>query len=132
MAGRIGGRLGGILGLCILIEDHQEAIEYDLICRGLRLPQLGSRKLSWRDLLIIVRFSGPDTALFRSKHGEQWSITDQLLAAVANALHGANWQRGGGKGTRPKPIIPPSEKVSQTFGRDPIPIRHFDEWWDKN
>lgn len=30
-----------------------------------------------------------------------------LLALIADLLAGANWQRGGGKGQRPKPIPRP-------------------------
>lgn len=70
--------------------------------------------------------------MFRSQYGDMWSITEQLLAVVANALHVANWQRAG-KGTKPKPILPPqAKKESQTFGRDPIPISQFDDWWNAN
>lgn len=37
----------------------------------------------------------------------EWSVTDHLLAAIAFHVAAANWQRGGGKGRRPKPIKPP-------------------------
>lgn len=36
-----------------------------------------------------------------------WSLTDQLLAATLDTLRGANWQRSGGKGAKPKPIPRP-------------------------
>lgn len=36
-----------------------------------------------------------------------WTTTDWLLAGVIDVLHGANWQRGGGKGTRPRPFPRP-------------------------
>lgn len=42
-----------------------------------------------------------------------WTVTDYLLARVAHLLAQANWQRGGGKGARPKPVRPPDGKPHQ-------------------
>lgn len=36
-----------------------------------------------------------------------WKTGDYLLAVVADALHGANWQRGNGKGRKPQRIPRP-------------------------
>lgn len=41
-----------------------------------------------------------------------WSVTDHLLAVVADALHGANWQRSGGKGSQPEPIPRPADATA--------------------
>lgn len=128
------GKPGGILGLCDLIESHGEAIEYDLITLGLRLDQLGDG-LSWRDLWVIVRQSPVDSAFARSSAGESvaWGLSEHLLAAVVNALNTANWQRGGGKGSRPKPIKPPgSSNKDQSYGTKTgaIPISEFNQWWE--
>ena len=40
----------------------------------------------------------------------EWSVTDHLLAHAVYLLAAANWQRGGGKGKRPKPIKPPQPR----------------------
>ena len=40
-----------------------------------------------------------------------WTLTDRLLAMVVEVLAAANWQRGGGKGTRPV-VFPPPRKVT--------------------
>lgn len=40
----------------------------------------------------------------------EWGTTDWLLAGVLDVLQGANWQRGGGKGQRPKPIPRPQSR----------------------
>lgn len=53
----------------------------------------------------------------------EWSTTDHLLALVADLLAAANWQRGGGKGKRPKPIERPGVKVP---GRTDIALDSFD------
>lgn len=36
-----------------------------------------------------------------------WNVQTYLLAGILNALQGANWQRSGGKGTRPTPVQTP-------------------------
>lgn len=40
---------------------------------------------------------------------DQWGTAEHLLAAIYDALKGANWQRGGGKGTKPKPLPRPGD-----------------------
>jgi hypothetical protein len=43
-----------------------------------------------------------------------WSVGDYLLARIAHILAGANWQRSGGKGPKPKPIkVPDGRRRSQ-------------------
>lgn len=39
-----------------------------------------------------------------------WGLDQQLLAGVVDLLAGANWQRGGGKGTKPKKVPRPGVK----------------------
>jgi hypothetical protein len=46
--------------------------------------------------------SATHLALTEGKSG--WGTTDHLLAAVVDLLNAGNWQRGGGKGRRPKPV----------------------------
>jgi hypothetical protein len=46
-------------------------------------------------------------------HDAGWSVEAQLLAHAVDALHGANWQRGGGKGAQPKPIDRPADLVKR-------------------
>jgi len=47
----------------------------------------------------------------------EWSATEHLLAAAVDTLQSANWQRGGGKGSRPKPIKRPgSEAQEKRYG----------------
>jgi hypothetical protein len=36
-----------------------------------------------------------------------------MLAAVIDVLQGANWQRGGGKGPKPKPISRPDPQAQK-------------------
>lgn len=95
-----------------MIEEHREAIEYDLLRHGLRLRDLPSDRLTWRDLKIIlnqqpigesayVRETQPDAHL--------WSgLVPNLLALLIDQTAAANWQRGGNKhAPRPKPLPRP-------------------------
>lgn len=70
MAGRVRDLSGGIAGLRGLIDDHSEAVERDLIGLGLRLRWLGTERLTWRDLLVIVRTSGPGSEIFHAMHDD--------------------------------------------------------------
>lgn len=93
---------------------------------------MGSEAFTWGDLYDFVTNMSLDSALARELNGGSvvWTLTDHLLATIADALHGANWQRGGGKGIRPKPIERPGEKSGTSLGSAPIPISEFDNWWN--
>jgi hypothetical protein len=64
----------------------------------------------------------------------EWGVTEHLLAHVVDLTARANWQRGGGKGRKPKPIQRPgaeSRKEHIQMDRFESPAA-FDEWWVKN
>ena len=128
MACSLGAGPGGIFGLCGLIEDHAEAVEYDLIRLGLRLRDVGTAAFTWRDLWAIVSSSPRDSALKRSVRGHDWGQIDYLLASVVDALAGANWQRGGGKGARPKPLTRPKPPKAENAS-DGLEVDDFKAWY---
>lgn len=125
---------GGIVGLVLLIDEHGPAIEYDLIKLGLRLRQLGTDALSWRDLLVIAQHSGHGTALQRSMHPDaaQWGLSEHLLAMVADAVIAGNWMQskdGQKNRNRPKPIQRPGVKPEhKKFGGTAEDIESIREW----
>lgn len=47
-----------------------------------------------------------------------WGLSEQLAAAQVDELRSANWQRGGGKGRRPRPIPRPGieDKTTERIG----------------
>lgn len=50
----------------------------------------------------------PESAFKVALAGEMpWSLGDHLLATAVDLLAGANWQRGGGKGPKPKRVPRP-------------------------
>lgn len=118
MAGSVEGHRGGILGLLGLLDEHWEALDYDCLTLGLDLHDVGTDRFDWRRLLAVVTNLPRTSALARSVHGEavEWDTTEHLLAAAVDALNAANWQRGGGKGRRPKPVPRPGDK-SRRRGR---------------
>lgn len=92
MAGRLRCHHGGILGVFGLLEDprHRRALEADLLRAGLRLRWFGTGdpNHSWADLVAFTQTLGRDSALGRAQGGEdaEWSLTDDLLALVADRL----------------------------------------------
>lgn len=104
---------------------------------GRRLDDLGTPALSWRDLLVVVRQSGPGSALARAISPDlaAWGsgqVTADLLAVVADLLAAANWQRQGKKSApKPKRIKRPGvANEDKKYGSAPIPVRDFDDWWN--
>src|SRR5690606_25549942 len=85
---RLRGGPGGILGLLVELEDHEEALEHDLVVAGWTLDDVPER-LNWRALLAFTRQAAqqPGTALYRSFVGDDhvWGLNEQLLAAVCDA-----------------------------------------------
>jgi hypothetical protein len=49
--------------------------------------------------------------LFRAQHPQSWWWTPEtdFLALILQAVQGANWQRGGGKGRPPERVKRPSD-----------------------
>ncbi|QLF84238.1 tail assembly chaperone [Mycobacterium phage Soul22] len=106
--------LGGIVGLSDLLDgEHGGAIRADLLARGWTIRDIGTR-LSWADVRDLITWLPPngDSSYYRSLHPRSWWWTPlfDFLAMILVTLQGANWQRGGGKGTRPKIQKRPSDK----------------------
>lgn len=55
----------------------------------------------------LPRESATMLALVPRQPAEAWDANTYLLAHLGDLLAGANWQRGGGKGRRPKPVQRP-------------------------
>lgn len=77
---------------------------------GRSLELIGTASLSWWDLKCFLKHPARDSAFVRLRSPEhiEWTLTNHLLATAVDALHGGNWQRGGGKAAnKPKPIPRP-------------------------
>lgn len=68
-----------------------------------------------RQLLVLIKHLPVNTPLGVAIHGDaaRWGVPEHLMASVVDLLQGANWQRGGGKSTRPKPIPRPDARAEK-------------------
>ena len=128
------GCAGGIFSLLDLIEQHQEALEYELIREGLRLRDLPSEAFNWRDLFVLIRRwqKTPGNAFAAALNGgaEVPAWGEQVLALVYDALQAVAFILKHGKGQRPKRLTRWWEKrKEQKFGSAPIPLAQFADWW---
>lgn len=71
--------------------------------------------LSWVELREFIRHSPPGSELTQTytPMGRFKTPDIMLMMTIIDALHGANWQRGGGKGARPVPVYQQIEKQIQ-------------------
>lgn len=70
--------------------------------------------------MIVKKQPRAESALVREIEGDeshQWGLSDFLLAGIFDMLAAANWQRGGGKGPRPKQIPRPGVKETEVKKR---------------
>lgn len=88
----VGVSLGEVAGLLALIDERGEVVEYECIRLGLRLRDLGSDRLTWRDLLVIVKHCPPGSPLAGALNPvSSWTTTDHLLAFVFDAVRSLAW-----------------------------------------
>ena len=117
------------LSLVQLSREHSEALEFDLIRLGLRLRDAGSLEFNWRDLWVICRRLGRDSELYKSMNPDDdtsWSVTDYLLAMVADNTSFRLYQAAGGKGKKPKPVPRPGDV--KRYGGDALPVADMTAW----
>jgi hypothetical protein len=79
---------------------------------------------------VIVTHLPRESALVRDIYGDalMWDINNQLLAAIADQLAIANWQRSGGKKSeRPKPIPRPGIEKPKQYGGEAVSIEEMAE-----
>ena len=119
--GREGYR-GGILGLREFLRDPEasQALQADLLAQGNTLANLGTWKLSYWDLICIIRWLPADAAYrkFLNPEDAQWTLPEHLLAGIYDTLQGANWQRAGNRHAKrpeplPRPGVKPKTEVKQ-------------------
>lgn len=75
----------------------------------MRLRDLSTGDLTHRELISYIRYLPRDSAVGREIVGDaaDWGLIEHRLADITDLLAGANWQRAGGKGNKPKPIRRP-------------------------
>ena len=116
------GETGGRAGLERLLREYWNELEADFRRHyHLRLSeavhgQAGTAegRLPARELLSLIHglAAMPDSLLSRKLRGSMadWDLHAMLLRHQSLLLAGANWQRSGGKGSKPKPIPLPDAR----------------------
>lgn len=127
MVGALGHHGGGILSLRATVAEYADAIESDLLRHGIDLwADLTTERLTWRRLKLWLTYSRPGDAFFYEYGGDEaiWDLKTRLLGLAVDALHNANYQRGGGKGKRPKSVLPGEngKKTKQIGGNTVVSI----------
>jgi hypothetical protein len=78
-----------------------------------RLADIGEQ-FTWVDLRDFITNLPPtqSSAFYRVQHPQSWWWTPEIdfLGAVMTAIQWGNWQRGGGRGDKPRPVKRPVEK----------------------
>lgn len=122
-----GLKIGDLLQVATVLQDHREPVEADLIDKGLRLRQCPTPEFNWQDLKVILRHlpvtSKTIAAMFPDRAG--WTREALLLAEQVDSLHWLQWAqtKDGRKGrNRPKPIPRPGVvEEQQRPGAKPKP-----------
>lgn len=77
---------------------------------GLTLRDLGTKRLSWRTLKIILRYLPPESAFNRERQGPEpvYSVQDYLLVGILNGIRALTWVTAGNDDNpRPSPLLLP-------------------------
>lgn len=129
MAGARRCGAGGIPGLAQLLDEHGEAVEWDVAhyWPGRSLLELYRGEMSWRELRVFLRYLPPEShtarAIFpRDKAEEWWTPDRQLMASLVDSVRLTNFLmvklHGDPKKTRslkpPKPIPRPGVEPKNT------------------
>lgn len=120
-----------MIGLLELHEEFPEALEYELLSVGLRWRDLGTKRLSWRDLKVVVSQAPADGALTRSRYPDAHLLLDRRLEILDWRLAVANTQRGNQSGARKSefPELPAWARQTETrIGSAPLPLDELAEW----
>jgi hypothetical protein len=101
------------------MTEHGQALEADLLrYYGADLADIVTGRMSPRRLSSLVAGLPADSATVRATLGGDslWGLPEHLLARILDTLAGANWQRSGGKGQRPKPVPRPGSGHRIRYG----------------
>ena len=130
---------GGILGLCRFVDEHEAAIDYDLITRTRYTVDDIGGALSWRSLNSFIRHLTPDSALGRDLEkytGWETTVkTNAILADIYDLLQVINANLCGlgskhptRKKIKPYPRPGKDDNNERKIGKGGLPIDKLREW----
>ena len=123
-------------GLALIVRDHGQALEYDLMTgTGRTLSEYMAMGAAGRAALVaFIKHAGPGTALRREMGGAEaeeaarWGTALQTNAILAD-IFDAYAQTHSKKGRRPKPYPRPGARDGSKLGKGAIKVRDFEAWW---
>lgn len=118
----------------MFLAEHGEAVEADLLrFYRLDLAEVGTMRLSWRRLGVLIRQLPREAATVQAVSGAaaRWGDVEHLLAGIFDAVQLHNWQYAaahapkGKRPPRPRPLARPGtdSAPSRRTGLTPRQIR---------
>lgn len=104
-----------IVQLAWALDEHEDELEASLqSVYQERLDDYLAGRDTWRRLWVLMRHLPPTSSFAQavSDGDSVWGVTEHLLAGQLDALHAANWQRGG-KSSAPRPPPTPRPGVER-------------------
>lgn len=109
------------MALVEVLDEHEDALQADLLQRGLRLRWLwdpDDDRLTLDDAWVVVRTAlrDPYSALMQSMHPDryEWGLPEQLMALFVDRLSIVSWQLGSGEERDfPQPLPRPGVETPQ-------------------
>jgi hypothetical protein len=84
---------------------------------GVRLAQMGTPVLTWRDFAAMVKYADHTTAIYLAVNGHSWNIDTVLAVENRDIAMLQIWQKNrsaGGRMRRPKPFPRPKQLSGET------------------
>lgn len=136
---------GGIIALADIIDEHGDALEYDLLTiLGVRLRDV-PKTIGWHSVYVFVNHLPESSALFRSKYPEYAAFASpvQQSGLMAEIVEAVLWLKydfdvahseKGARIQKPKPYPTPWAKEREdddrtTIGKGAIPKSEFLDWY---
>lgn len=104
----------------------------------MHLGHLGTRRLTLRRAIALVTHLPDDSATVTAMREDQaekaketlippseWPLTDQLLGGILDATRAGNWQRGGGKGSRPASVLESTKRIKPVVTESPAEAKEI-------
>ena len=128
----------------MFVDDHREAIEYDLLTlTGHELADVG-RTLSWGALASFLAYERNGSALDRDVNGDAsiWSdiiktngiladIYDQLAQINANLVAIGSRSKSQPVKPYPRPGIEQDGENRRHFGKGALPVNELEAWFER-
>lgn len=132
-------QVGGIISLAGFVDDHAEALNYDLMTRtNYQVDDIGGA-LSWSSLYSFIKNVGSDSALAKDLgKSTGWGETLKTNAILADiydllqVIHAdlISWASHGKKKAKIKPYPRPGqdEDKKRKFGKGAMPLDELRNW----